>query len=56
LRTNPDERLESAFEGKNLAQIQHINVGSLSLGRMTEQDVLDLLTLQYFIKAVPVSI
>ncbi|MDO8597374.1 MAG: class I SAM-dependent methyltransferase, partial [Sulfuricaulis sp.] len=53
LRINPDPRLKPVFEGKNLAQIQSINVGLLRLDRMKEQDVLDLLTLQYFIQAVP---
>ena len=56
LRINPDPRLKPAFEGKNLAQIQSINVGLLRLDRMKEQDVLDLLTLQYFIQAVPASL
>jgi 2-polyprenyl-3-methyl-5-hydroxy-6-metoxy-1,4-benzoquinol methylase len=56
LRINPDQSLKAAFEGKNLAQIQSINVGLLRLDRMKEKDVLELLTLQYFIKAVPASL
>ena len=56
LRINPDTRLKPAFEGKNLAQIQSINVGLLKLDGMKEQDVLELLTLQYFIQAVPALI
>jgi len=55
VRVNADPSLKSAFEGRNLAQIQSINVGLLRLERMKEQDVMDLLTLQYFIQAVPAS-
>ena len=53
LRGNPDPGLKSTFEGKKLAQIQSMTFGLLGLEHMKELDLVELMTLQYYIRAVP---
>ena len=55
LRLNADQGLMSAFQDRSPAQIRSINAGVLKLDPLTEQDVAELLTLQFFIKATPGS-
>ena len=56
LRGNPDPGVKAVFEGKNLAEIQSLNAGLLKLEGLKELDVMELMTLQYFIRAVPALI
>ena len=53
MRGNPDPGLKSTFEGKKLAQIQSMTFGLLGLEHMKELDLVELMTLQYYIRAVP---
>jgi len=53
IRINPDPRLMPAFEGKDLSQIQNIELDNLKLTGLSQEDVLELLALQLFIRAVP---
>lgn len=53
IRINPDPRLLPSFQGKQPSQIKSINVGKLKLENLDEQDVLELLALQFFIRATP---
>ena len=41
------------LEGKDLARIDQLTVGPLRLERLTSEDVLELLTLRFFLRAVP---
>lgn len=51
IRINPDTRLMPAFEGKDLSQIQNIELDNLKLTGLSQEDVLELLALQLFIRA-----
>ena len=51
IRINPDPDLAPAFKDKDLSQIKHISNGKLTLDGLTEQDVLELVTLQFFFRA-----
>ena len=53
IRINPDSRLMPAFEGKDLSQIQNIELDNLKLTGLSQEDVLEMLALQLFIRAVP---
>lgn len=53
IRINPDPRLVPAFEGKDLSQIQNIELDNLKLTGLSQEDVLELLALQLFIRAEP---
>ena len=53
VRGHPDPDVKAVFGGRNLAGIQSLNAGLLKLEGLKELDVMELLTLQYFIRAVP---
>jgi len=53
IRINPDPRLMPAFEGKDLTQIQNIEVDNLKMTGLSQEDALELLALQLFIRAEP---
>jgi len=53
MRGNFDPLLKDAFKGKDLAQIQSMSFGLLRLEQMKEPDVMELMTVQYYIRAVP---
>lgn len=53
VRINPDSRLMPSFQDKDLSQVKTINAGKLKLEDLNEQDVLELLALQFFIRATP---
>lgn len=53
IRINPDSRLMPAFEGKDLSQIQNIELDDLRLTGLSQEDMLEMLALQLFIRAVP---
>lgn len=54
VRINPDPSLAPTFKDKDLSQIKSISMGKLKLEGLTEQDLLELLTLQFFIRAEPI--
>jgi len=51
IRLNPDPQVMPAFAGKNLAEIRSIDTPNLSLRNLTQGDVHELLTLQFFMRA-----
>jgi len=53
IRINPDPRLMPSFEGKDLSQIQNIELDNLKLTGLSQEDLLELLALQLFIRAEP---
>jgi 2-polyprenyl-3-methyl-5-hydroxy-6-metoxy-1,4-benzoquinol methylase len=53
IRVNPDPRLLPMFQGRDLAAINTIDAGSLTLRNLQEEDVLELLALQFFVSARP---
>jgi hypothetical protein len=53
IRANPDPQLQQAFAGRNLADVRSIDTQYLSLKNLTQVDVLELLALQFFIRASP---
>jgi 2-polyprenyl-3-methyl-5-hydroxy-6-metoxy-1,4-benzoquinol methylase len=55
IRGNPDPQLQPAFAGKNLADVRSIDTGHLSLKNLTHNDVVELLALQFFLRATPVG-
>jgi hypothetical protein len=50
---NPDPRLTGMFEGKNLDEMKSISMGKLKLEGLKKIDVIELMALQFFIRAVP---
>jgi len=52
-RANADPHLARAFEGKNIDEVTTINIGRLKLEGLRRIDVMELLTLQFFIRAEP---
>jgi len=54
IRNNFDPGLAANFKDKDLNKVKTISGGKLKLEGLTEQDVQELLTLQYFIRAEPV--
>lgn len=50
---NPDPRLIHMIEGKNPGEIRSISLGKLKLEGLTERDVMELMTLQFFLRAEP---
>jgi 2-polyprenyl-3-methyl-5-hydroxy-6-metoxy-1,4-benzoquinol methylase len=52
-RMNPDPRLTGMFEGKNLDEMKSISMGKLKLEGLKKIDVVELMALQFFIRAVP---
>lgn len=55
IRINPDPRLTPSFAGKDLGEIKTINAGKLKLEALTRNDVLELMALQFFVKATPAN-
>lgn len=53
IRKNADPHLAPAFEGKALDEIKTINIGNLKLEGLERIDVMELMTLQFFIRAEP---
>jgi 2-polyprenyl-3-methyl-5-hydroxy-6-metoxy-1,4-benzoquinol methylase len=51
VRVNPDARLASVFEGKDLTQLTRVELDGLTLTDLRHQDVLELLALQLFFRA-----
>ena len=54
-RVNADPRLSHVFKGKNIDEIKTINIGKLKLERLERIDVMELMTLQFFMRAEPLS-
>lgn len=52
-RVNPDPSLTSALAGRNIDTISDIVVGKLRLENLERKDVVDLMALQFLIRAVP---
>jgi 2-polyprenyl-3-methyl-5-hydroxy-6-metoxy-1,4-benzoquinol methylase len=50
---NVDPLLSQTFEGKDLDQIKNISTGKLRLENLNREDVLELMTIQFYIKATP---
>jgi len=53
ITTNPDSRLSSHFQNKDLNSIDTITAGKLKLESINKEDVLELMALQFYIRAVP---
>lgn len=53
IRVNPDPQLTPAFAGRSLAEVRSIDTPKLSLKNLTQADVLELLALQFFLRASP---
>ena len=52
-RMNPDPRLVHLVEGKNFEDIKEISFGKLKLEGLRSIDVLELIAVQFFIRAAP---
>ena len=50
---NPDPGLARAFEGKDLGAVSAIDTGKMKLQGLTQNDVQELLALQFLIRAQP---
>jgi len=55
IRLNPDPQVMPAFAGRNLAEVRSIDTPKLSLRNLTQADVHELLTLQFFMRATPAA-
>lgn len=55
VKLNFDQRLTPSFKGVDLNTLKNINAGKLKLENLTRDDVFELLTLQFFIRATPVN-
>lgn len=53
IRVNPDPQLTPKFAGRSLADVRSIDTPKLSLKNLTQEDVLELLALQFFMRASP---
>lgn len=52
--SNPDHALTNGmFKGHDIAKINNIKVGRLTLSDLTKTEIEDLITLQFLVKAVP---
>lgn len=51
VRVNPDARLASTFEGKDLRTMSEVELDGLRLTGLGHQDVLELLALQLYLSA-----
>ena len=51
LRINPDPNLMASLQGQELNQIRSINAGLLRLENLTQQDVAELFSIQFHIRA-----
>lgn len=52
-RMNPDPRLTHLLDGKNFDEIKTISMGKLKLEGLNSMDVVELMAVQFFIRAVP---
>lgn len=52
IRFGVDPRLAPELQGKDISQIRSIKAGSLTLDDLTQKDVAELYTLQFFMRAV----
>jgi len=52
-RMNPDSDLSHIIQGKNLDQIKMLSLGKLKLEGLNQMDVLELIAIQFFIRAEP---
>jgi SAM-dependent methyltransferase len=52
-RMNPDPNLTFLVEGKNLDEIRTISLGKLKLEGLNQMDVVELIAVQFFIRAEP---
>lgn len=52
-RMNPDPRLVHMLEGKNLNEMKSISMGKLRLEGLGSMDVVELMAIQFFIRAEP---
>ncbi len=52
-RMNPDPSLTGMFEGNNLDEMKSISMGKLKLEGLKKIDVVELIAVQFFIRAVP---
>lgn len=53
VRINPDQRLQSVFEGKDLKRITSIELDGLTLGGLGAEDLMELAALQLYFRALP---
>jgi 2-polyprenyl-3-methyl-5-hydroxy-6-metoxy-1,4-benzoquinol methylase len=53
IRINPDPQVMPGFAGRNLAEVRSIDTPKLSLKNLTHADVLELVALQFFLRASP---
>jgi len=53
VRINPDGRLASVFEGKDLDKTTSIELDGLKLSGLARQDLLELMALQLYLRAFP---
>jgi SAM-dependent methyltransferase len=54
-RMNPDPNLSYLLEGRNLDEIKTLSHGKLKLEGLNQMDVVELIAIQFFIRAEPVS-
>jgi SAM-dependent methyltransferase len=54
-RMNPDPNLSYIIQGKSLDQINTLNLGKLKLEGLSQMDVIELMAVQFFIRAEPMS-
>ena len=53
ININPDTNVSAHFQEKDLKTISTITAGKLKLDNINEEDVLELMALQFYIRAVP---
>jgi len=53
IRANPDPSLIQAFKGRDLSSISTINIDSVTLTNLSYEDVVELLAVQFFVRARP---
>ena len=54
-RMNPDPSLSHLIQGKNLDQIDTFSLGKLKLEGLNQMDVVELIAIQFFIRAEPAT-
>ena len=52
-KINFDPSLSPLLQGQDVSKIHRVDAGSLKLENLSEKDVLELLALQFFLKAIP---
>ena len=53
IRLNPDPQLVPYFQGADLTAVTNIELPRLVLRNLNQEDVQDLMTLQFFVRATP---